>query len=204
MPTIAHKNLTGTNLHEPKGADAAAVDKVYVSNGAGSGAWQKITADQLETTGNPFGAQLLHVQDQKASGTDGGTFTSGAWRTRTLNTEVTNEITSASLASDQITLPAGTYFISAFAPAGTVLNHKAKLYNVTDASDTLLGTTEYSTNSASIITKSTINGRFTIADTKVFEVQHRCNTSKASTGLGFASNFSVIEIYTDVMIWKVG
>lgn len=39
MPNVSHANLTGANLHEPKGADAAAANKVYLSNGAGSGAW---------------------------------------------------------------------------------------------------------------------------------------------------------------------
>lgn len=34
-----HKNLTGADLHEPKGADTATSGKVYVSDGAGSGVW---------------------------------------------------------------------------------------------------------------------------------------------------------------------
>jgi len=33
-----HSALTTTNLHEPKGADSASADQVYVFNGAGSGA----------------------------------------------------------------------------------------------------------------------------------------------------------------------
>lgn len=45
-----HSALTGSDLHEPKGIASATVDKVYVSNGAGSGAWQKIEADQIDTT----------------------------------------------------------------------------------------------------------------------------------------------------------
>lgn len=39
MPTVNHKNLTGANLHEPKGADTASDGDVYVSDGAGSGSW---------------------------------------------------------------------------------------------------------------------------------------------------------------------
>lgn len=35
----AHKNLTGTDLHEPKGADTATSGQIYVADGAGSGAW---------------------------------------------------------------------------------------------------------------------------------------------------------------------
>lgn len=33
---------------------------------------------------------IVILQDQKAQNTDGGTFTSGAWRTRDLNTKVTD------------------------------------------------------------------------------------------------------------------
>ena len=38
MPS--HNLLTGTDLHEPKGADTAALNQVYVANGSGSGAWR--------------------------------------------------------------------------------------------------------------------------------------------------------------------
>ena len=43
---------------------------------------------------------FLHIQDQKPQGTYGGTFTAGAWRTRDLNTVLTNTITGASLAAN--------------------------------------------------------------------------------------------------------
>lgn len=39
MTTTIHKNLTGADLHEPKGADTALAGRVYVSNGSGSGVW---------------------------------------------------------------------------------------------------------------------------------------------------------------------
>ena len=39
MTNIAHSALTGSDLHEPKGADTATAGQVYVSDGAGSGAW---------------------------------------------------------------------------------------------------------------------------------------------------------------------
>ncbi len=38
MPT-EHNVIADPNIHEPKGVAAAAVDKVYQSDGAGSGAW---------------------------------------------------------------------------------------------------------------------------------------------------------------------
>jgi hypothetical protein len=39
MANVLHSSLTGAELHEPKGANTASQDTVYVSNGAGSGAW---------------------------------------------------------------------------------------------------------------------------------------------------------------------
>lgn len=39
MPTIQHSVLTGSDQHEPKGADTATVNQVYVSDGSGSGTW---------------------------------------------------------------------------------------------------------------------------------------------------------------------
>lgn len=40
MPTIDHSVLTGTEIHEPKGADTATVNQVYVADGAGTGSWK--------------------------------------------------------------------------------------------------------------------------------------------------------------------
>jgi hypothetical protein len=147
--------------------------------------------------------QLLHVRDEKASGTGGGTLTSGAWRTRTLNTSLTNEISGASLSSNQITLPSGTYFINAIANVGAnSQSHKAKLANITDTSDTVIGTSEFN-EPGSGSTKSFVIGRFTIASSKVFELQHRSGNTTDANGFGVSSGFSVVEVYADVQIWKV-
>lgn len=55
MTTTVHKNLTGADLHEPKGADTALVNQVYVSDGAGSGSWvaaSSIITNTAFTTGD--------------------------------------------------------------------------------------------------------------------------------------------------------
>jgi hypothetical protein len=151
-----------------------------------------------------FESALLHVRDEKSANTGGGTFTSGAFQTRTLNTSVTNEISGASLSSNQITLPSGTYYIEASAPAFAVTRHKAKLRNTTDSSDTLIGTSEITYNlDSTVSTCSFVTGRFTIAAQKTFELQHRCENTKATDGFGIENNFSVVEVFADVQIWKV-
>jgi hypothetical protein len=42
MANVAHASLTGTELHEPKGADTAGLGTVYVADGAGSGNWNNV------------------------------------------------------------------------------------------------------------------------------------------------------------------
>lgn len=150
---------------------------------------------------NPF-KQLLHVRDEKPSGTAAETVTLGAWRTRTINTSKTNEISGASLGSNQITLPAGTYEIDADVPAGYVSYHKAKLYNVSDAADVIIGSSEFTSGGAQYAaTTSRIRGRFTIASTKVFDIRHQV----AATNVGGAAcSLGVVEVYTEVIIRKVG
>jgi hypothetical protein len=151
-----------------------------------------------------FENALLHVRDEKTANTNGGTFTSGDWRTRTLNTVKTNQITGASLGSDQITLPAGTYDIYALAPGALCQAHKAKLRNVSDSADAILGqSTGAGSSGGKTQTNSVVSGRFTIAAEKVFELQHRCETTRNDDGFGQKSNFSVIEVYAEVKIWKV-
>lgn len=43
-----HSTLTGADLHEPKGADAASAGTVYLSNGAGSGSWGKVGPSNID------------------------------------------------------------------------------------------------------------------------------------------------------------
>jgi hypothetical protein len=146
--------------------------------------------------------EILHVQHTTAQNTSGGGLTSGSDLTRTLNTEVENSIAGASLATNQITLPAGTYRIDGHVPFYATQRSRAWLYNITDAAITLLGSSIYcSAGSAQLI--SLIRGKFTIAGTKVFELRQRVALTNASNGAGVESNFTGGEIYADIFITKV-
>ena len=114
---------------------------------------------------------------------------------------MTNEISGASLASNQITLPAGTYYIFASANVGAnPARHTAKLRNTTDSSDTIIGTSEQTTGDSN---RSFVMGRFTISAQKVFELQHICSSTTNVDGFGTNANFSIIQVFSDVQIWKV-
>jgi hypothetical protein len=146
---------------------------------------------------------LLYIEDQKAANTAGGTFTSGTWQKRDLSPIVTNEISGASLASSQITLPAGTYEARFSCPAYFVNMHKAKLYNTTGAADLIVGSSEYCRDANYVYNRSCGFGRFVLTVQSVLELQHRCYTTLATYGLGMASNFAVIEVYSMIEIRKI-
>lgn len=167
-----------------------------------------LTADSTAATGIKWAAiaaaQTYAVfTDQKTAGSHGGTFTSGAWRTRDINNTQYNNITSASIASNQITLPAGTYQLSAYAPFGSVNQCATRLYNITDSSTTIFGSTEYNDQTDPFkMTKGFVEGIFTIAGTKVFEVQQYGAATKSTTGFGQGTGYQV-ETYTIVKITKI-
>jgi len=147
--------------------------------------------------------RIAYIKDVKSNNTSGGTFTSGAWQTRDLNTleDPTGIVTS--LSSNQFTLPAGEYDIDIAAPAVQVDHHKAKLRNITDSTDDLIGSNNFCNAGATVMNHSLVKGRIVLTSSKTFEVQHRCSTTFATNGFGGPSNFSVNEIYTQVKITKV-
>lgn len=153
--------------------------------------------------GNRKAAPYASIRDEKSAGTNGGTFTSGDWRTRDLTATSVDEI-GVSLSSNQFTLPAGEYEIEIHAPALHVGRHQARLQNITDAETTLLGASTYSDDTPPKAQNvSYVGGKFTIDESKTFEVQHQCETTNSSVGFGLSNSFSSVEVYTTVELRKV-
>lgn len=177
----------------PKGADGQQLELV-----SGVPSWVNKPVGLIQS--------YILIRDEKAAGVDGGTFTLGAWRTRDLNTEVVDTGGDAVVAANQVTLLAGTYICRIQCPSSLVLDNKARLRNITDATTELIGTTsknESGAGSSGMNMPSVIMGRFTIAASKVFEVQHWSTASRASSGFGVSGNIdSLNEIYTVVEFWK--
>lgn len=147
------------------------------------------------------GDQIMLVRDEKTSGTAGGTSGGASYATRTLNTVVFNRIAGATLSSNQITLPAGAYEIHAAAPAYSVGNHQARLYNVTDASVVGYG------SSGRVVTNQkgecTIQLAFVLTGTKALRLEHRVEVSVDANDFGYPSGFGNIEVYSAVLIRRL-
>ncbi len=150
----------------------------------------------------PTNIPYIRLHDSKATTTAGGSTTTGSWLTRTI-TEDIDDGDNVSVASNQITLEAGTYDCLITCPIYKGDQHQARLYNITDGSTTLVGTNAFSNNADNVQNSSVIQGRFTIAVQKVFEIQHRVTVAEATNGFGLANSFGENEIYTVAEFWKV-
>ena len=172
-------------------------DLLYaVDDPAGTPAEKKITAKVLKAyIGLP---QLMHVSERYATTTNAPGSAAATWNVRVLNTTDVNQITGASLGSSQVTLPAGTYRVRAWAGAIDLDRHQLRLRNVTDGATVANGTSELSNNSDYSLTNSLLYGRFTIAGTKVFELQHYTELSGGL--LGNATGDGEVEVYAQMVI----
>ncbi|MCL1599814.1 MAG: hypothetical protein M3094_11560, partial [Actinomycetia bacterium] len=108
-------------------------------------------------------AELLHVWHEETASTNGGAATSGSFETRTLNTETTNEIDGATLASNVITLPPGTYWLNGWCAGHACDLYKSRVYDITASATLIVGSSERATSSSRHVTRSTVSGRFTLA-----------------------------------------
>ena len=216
----ARENHTGTQAPStisPQGAgsglDADKLDGYHAGNASGNVPVSNgtlninLNADLLDGKHlSEIGGGIWDViiEDQKPSGTKGGGFDSGAWRTRDLNTLVYNHGSLASLSNNKFTLPAGTYCIDWDAPAHCVNRHKTRLYNYTNSTVVAYGTNEYA--AADVDERETASRSWgtaivTITASTAFTIQHYSQASY-SAGFGEASSFGT-EVYTRVRIKKI-
>ena len=144
----------------------------------------------------------VHLWEQQTINTPGGTFTSGAMRTRTLTNE-TDDTGICTLSSNQFTLDASDYLIVASAPAYAVNGHRTQLYNTTGAALLLHGGAGYADATNVAMTRSWLIGVFTIAASQALEFRHECATTKATDGFGLQTNLGV-EVYSNVQLWRIG
>ena len=150
--------------------------------------------------GNPISVAI--IVDQKGNTVEGGTFTSGAWRIRDLNTEISDPDGIVSVSSNQFTLGAGTYFLDAQAPAYRVDAHQLAIYDVTAGAYLNYGsiTQARSTSQTPSVTTAFVSFIHTITANNIYEIRHRGTATKSSNGFGVSvswavGHFCVVKIF---------
>lgn len=143
------------------------------------------------------------LTDTKSNGFNGGTFDAQQWIDRTLNQIEGDMGADCTLSSSEFTLQPGTYSITAYAPAYRVDNHQARIYDVTESSVLEIGSSEFADDKKKVSTTSNVFWIGTVASQKTLKIQHRCQSTRNSEGLGRATGFGSDEIYTQVFIKKL-
>lgn len=142
------------------------------------------------------------IEEQYGSGVGPADPVPNTWATRTLNTTTINTISGLSLASNQITLPAGTYVIRAHCPGVMCGVHQCRLSNIDDSLQ-YYGTSEYAPGTFNIASNRTfVKMRVTLGGSKKFELQHRVQGLATTAGVTFGQTntfgntnvFAVMEI----------
>jgi hypothetical protein len=207
--TLPSPVITGT----PTGITAAHLEAGVlpsdVTGGSGLTALGTVTSGNLANTAIVYPAgmpeSIAIICDEKAYNVSGGSFSSGAWRTRDLNTEISDANSIVSISSNQFTLQAGKYIIEWVAPAYNVAYHLSKLYGVTSLGNSGYGTSNR-TGTAGGDTEQKSNGmaHVTLSGAEVFEIQHKCNTTRThGFGAGQSSlDSATVSIFTIVKITK--
>lgn len=154
---------------------------------------------------------FLHVQDQKAYNVAGGSMVADTWTVRVLNTSVKNTISGASLGSNQITLPAGTYEIDAeqvWVAPGSATAFVAAIFVDGTKSDIQSVTHYVGSGFGNMPVRC--GGQVTLAAPGYIELKYYAGDSRATDGLGLSNNTgsitdaSILSVYSDVKVWKVG
>jgi hypothetical protein len=162
----------------------------------------QVTAVKIQDNLNRPAPDII-VQQTAAAASDGGTATQGAWQTRALNTLARNRNNLGSLASNQITLPAGTYFMDGWSAGYKCKGFQTRIYNITDATEVALGGVQYAEGDVAVSVTSIVDGAVvTIAASKAFALQSRVESTRSTDGYGKGSAWST-NVFAGLRIWKL-
>jgi len=154
---------------------------------------------QSELSVNEINA--FSAREEQTSGTAGGTFTAGSWTDRTINAleQLGSGIT---LSSNEITLPAGKWILWWAAPAYNVNTHQSRVV-ITGTPSYLLGRSAISSSVLAVQMDSQGVGIVDESSSFTAKVQHRCQVTEATNGLGFPSGWGT-EVYAEISGIRIG
>lgn len=132
---------------------------------------------------------------QVASGTGAVNITNLSWQTVPLNTEVTDTASLGTLASNQVSLTAGTYHFSAFCYAGAAGQGKLRLRNITGGATLWVGQSEVCGTKPVYM-----EGYFTIGSTTTIELQSWLTVASGTAG---ALTTGEVEVYHGLLLNRV-
>lgn len=140
---------------------------------------------------------------QHLTSASGGTATAGAWTKRLLDTTHKNIIKGCSISASQITIPAGTYPLKAFATFYKTYSAEIAIYNVTDASYIAYGTSARTDAGDATASYAAIDTEFTITAQKVIELRYYVQTTTSSNDLGVSATSGANLVHAQIAIERI-
>lgn len=137
-----------------------------------------------------------------ATSTFGGTATAGSWLQVPLNVETVDTDGLGSLASNVVTLAAGTWRFRARKTFNSTGFSQLRLYNVTDAAAIANSEGQAITVASESQATTESVGRFTLAAQKNIELQYRVENTMATWGLGYYNTWGGVDVFTTLELWK--
>jgi len=164
---------------------------------------QILVADSTIDNGLKWGSvpyNYWRIIDRKTTATNGGTATINAWTKRTLNILDVNGGANVTIASDQITMLAGSYVVRVVSPFYKTTGSRIRFRNITDVSTNGISQNVWALYHGD----AHLTTNITIASTKVFEVQYYVLVTQDTNDLGNALGITgENEIYSIVEIIKL-
>lgn len=216
---IAATTITGAQVADktlaPGKLSSTTPARILVANSSGgytevamSGAATITTAGVVSLAATSAGQAIAIFQDILATGSDGGTFTSGAWQKRVLNSTLIDSAMLFNLSSSVLTWSTpGTYYIRAEACGYGVDLHQLRLYDPINSVVLGVGTPAFALSGGSPqMTSAIIEAVITLAPsvTQKMELDHQCATTQASNGLGKSAGFTTTNnVFASITIIKL-
>tara|TARA_B100001250_G_scaffold184834_1_gene158970 strand:+ start:718 stop:1527 length:810 start_codon:yes stop_codon:yes gene_type:complete len=211
--SINTTEIFATNINVQSANKATSLNNPTSINSTGIITATSFTGIGSAVTGVGFTSVAI-VYDEKDKAVTGGTFSSGAWRTRDLNKisysggygDASTEkfVTLSSENDNQFDLVAGSYLIEWQCPAYRIDGHQSRLNQLgvgaTSTNERFFhGTNNYEQNSAYGTMNTSIGVAYTtITDTGYYTIGHRCTSSEGSSGNGFGvSNSQTNQVSDD-------
>ena len=143
----------------------------------------------------------IKVSETEPSGTNSTTsLLSGSWATVTLNTKDTDTGSLATLSSSTLSIPSGTYIVSAKVPFyNSGGKAQARLFNSTSGGTLLIGQS-LGNGAANVTNHSIVSGQITLTTTSTIILQ-----AQSTTGSGVTGNNSAFgtEVYSILELIKI-
>jgi len=148
--------------------------------------------------------QIFIVEYNRTSGTAAGGSTAGSWQDRTIDTSVVNTIPGASLSSNQIVLPVGSYEVTGWCTSFRTGTTGSRLRDDGDTTTYAISSAAYGDTSDGDNILNHFNDYFTLGSSTTLDLQTKGGTTQGTDGFGRAASTGEQEIYVQLKFIKVG